>query len=140
MSSIFQVISLAWSLQAGMIPGLDIAAPLDNNYFTNTSPYFWQGTIEFQIPVFSWTKSDHDGLYFGGQITNLFIKDPQPNYEFTPIQDIYSVDAGIRWKELTIGYEHCCSHSIDTDVNSRIVSDELFGAFDKVFVKLSGVL
>lgn len=141
MSSIFQILSLAWSFQAGAIPGLNIAAPSENNYFSSTAlPFYWEGGAELRIPVFSWTKTDHNGLYFGGAMTNIFTKDPQSNYEFSPLQDIYTVDAGIRWDELTIGYEHNCTHSVENDIGSQVVSEELFGSYDKFFVKLEGLI
>ena len=141
MSTIFQILSLAWSFQAGAIPGLNIAAPSENNYFSDTAlPLYWEAGIEFRIPVFSWTKADHNGVFLGGSMTNIFTKDPASNYQFAPLQDIYSVSAGVRWDELTVGYEHNCTHSVENDVGSKIISQELFGSYDKVYVKLEGVI
>ncbi len=138
-TSIFQVISLAWSFQAGVLPGLDYASPSENNYFSEPAlPFYWQCGVEFRIPVFTWTKTDKNGLYLGGQMTNIFSKDARVSYEFDPLQDTYSVDAGVRWQELTVGYEHACTHSVENDVAGKIVSQELFGAYDKLFVKIEG--
>lgn len=135
MNTIFQVMTLAWSLQGGAMPNVNMADSIDS--VVNYGPVlFAEYGFELSYPIFSGIKDDDSGIYTGVWIRNEFVRSSGLIY-MTPIQDTYGFSLGVRWNELTVGYEHICTHPIESMIKG-IVSQRIFGAVDKAFVRLSG--
>jgi len=136
MNSIFQVLTLSWSLSGGMLPGMTASVGYADAQLTGPIYYAEYG-FELSYPVFSGLKTDQSGLYLGTQFRNEF-EHAKDQSGMASLQDTYTISGGLRWNELTIGFEHTCTHSVETFDYSQIVSTKLFGDMDKLFVKLSG--
>jgi hypothetical protein len=136
MNTIFQVMTLAWSLQGGMIP--DMSTSDRTNNVLNPGPlYFAEYGFELSYPIFSGVKSDENGIYLGTSLRNEFVK-ADTSFQMDPVQDTYTFNGGVRWNELTAGFAHSCTHSVENLVYGQIATQKLFGSIDKIFVKLSG--
>jgi len=131
MNTIFQVLTLAYTLQGGQYFN---NAMNDAGVFTTNNNYFIQTSFEFQVP-FSWTKGDTNNFFIGGETETQFSK--IDSYYFSPWQDTYMVSGGIRVIGVEIGYQHTCSHPVTPD--SIKIPSKLNFAFDKVYVKISGL-
>lgn len=136
MDTIFQVLTLAWSIQGGVLPGVGMA--LSENDIFSTGPIFYsEYEFEFSYPIFSGRKSDGNGIYLGTSVRNEFVKSAE-GIQIASIQDTYTVSGGFRWDALTIGFSHACTHSVESMVKSQLIMQTMFGNMDRVFVKLSG--
>lgn len=138
MNTIFQVLSLAWSLESGALPGLTIA-DTETDYFKSSNAYYLEASFELQLPILSWQKADRDGLYLGASFNNVFMASGI-SFATVPIEDTYKVKGGFRWDGVTLGFEHECMHPVATDAKGKVLMQYVFGGYDKVFVKLEGRL
>lgn len=138
MTSIFQVVSLVFSLEGAYLPDTAIGIPQES-YYSNVSPFAVTTSTELDFPIFTWDKKDENGIYVGFSYQNIFVQG-QPGTGFIPLEDIYRVNAGLKWNELTIGVEHTCVHSVESKLQYGIISQELFAAQDKIFARITGKL
>jgi hypothetical protein len=136
MNSIFQVLTLSWSLSGGVLPDMAVA-PSASQTFKIGPQMFAEYAFELSCPIFSGRKNDADGIFLGTEIRNQFVK-ASGSSMFDPLQDTYTFSAGVRWDELTVGFDHSCTHSIENLIQGQIASQTLFGAMDRVYVKLAG--
>lgn len=132
MNTIFQVVTLAWSLQGGQY--VNSAIIFSEALVTNEN-YFFETSFEFQIP-FSWTKGDANHLFIGADTETQFYPNPKASTSFIPWQDTYSLNVGVRVLGVELGYQHLCSHPIVPN-NMQNIS-KLNYAYDKVYAKVSG--
>ena len=135
MDSIFQVLTLAWSLQGGVLPDMDATDTVQDVFHVGPVLYAEYG-FELSYPVFSGQKDDASGIYLGTSLRNEFKKGE--GFHMAPIQDTYTFSGGIRWKELTIGFDHACTHSTDNFIQGNLVTQRLIGGIDRVFIKVTG--
>lgn len=131
MNTVFQVLTLAWSLQGGQYITNSMA---DENSFSVNSPYFVTTSFEIQIP-FSWTKGDPNGIFIGANTETQFFKNPD-QLGFDPWQDNFKINAGIRFIGIEFGVEHECIHPITADYRKE--NSKYFAAYDKLYGKISG--
>ncbi len=136
MNAIFQVLTLAWSFQGGVLPELDMGSILQPVYL-NHGLEFVAYSFEATYPVFSGRKDDVDGMYVGSSLENVFTNGVQL-LRFSPIQDTYKFSAGVRWGGLTLGWDQICTHSIETVRDNKVASQYLFGDMTRVFLKVEG--
>jgi len=130
MSSIFQVITLAWSLSGGQY--LTNATAYEN-YFFESSNYFVDIDFELQIPI-SLVKGGTEMFYIGSSIENQFIKAPK-FWGMAPRYDEYIFNAGVRFFELEIGFEHMCFHPV---MVSSLPTTKYFSSYDKIYISIDG--
>jgi len=114
MNSIFQVLTLSWSLSGGMLPGVAATDTTEATYHYSAM-FFAEYGFEFSYPIFSGNKDDNNGLYLGTSLRNEFLKSTS-GFQMAPMQDTYTFSSGVRWEELTIGFEHVCTHSVENFV------------------------
>lgn len=138
MNSLFQILTLSWSLQGGVLPDVATASSVDSVLSVGPTFYAEYG-FELSYPIFTNQKLDRNGVYFGTALRNEF-KKGEESFQFDPIQDTYTFSTGLRWNELTIGFDHVCTHSIESLIHGEIVTQRLFGAMDKFFVRIDGKL
>ncbi len=138
MNTLFQILTLSWSLQGGVLPQTALSPSIEDVY-TSGPQLFVEYGFELSYPIFSGNKSDQNGIYTGTTLRNQFVKSGS-GAEFAPIQDTYTFSAGVRWNELTVGFDHVCTHSVGNNVQNQLVSQTLFGSMDQIFVKLDGKL
>jgi len=135
MNSLFQILTLAWSIEGGAIPSVDVSGDARNVY--RISPmYYGEYGFTLSYPIFDGQKGE-DGIYIGTSIRNEFVKS-NSMLQMAPLQDTYTFRSGIIWKELTVGFEHICTHSVENLVAGKIISQKIFGSADTLFVRLSG--
>jgi len=132
MSSIFQVITLAWSLSGGQY--LTNATAYED-YFINSNDYFAKIDFQLQIPM-SFVKGDGNMVFVGASVDNRFIKAPS-FWGMAPRYDEYIFNAGIRFFEIEIGFEHMCFHPV---MVSSLPTDRYFMGYDKVYFEITGKL
>jgi len=134
LNSIFQVLTLAWSLQGGQYFGNAIN---DDGVFSTNDNYFFQTSFEFQIPL-SWVKGDKNQFYVGAESENQFFKHQFSDWTMSPYQDTFDFHAGIRFIGIELGFDHRCVHPVIFSQNYE--TSKIFSSFDKVHVKISGEL
>jgi len=132
MSSIFQVITLAWSLSGGQY--LSNATVYDE-YFSRNSNFFVETSFELQIPL-SLIKGGEDVLFIGASTENQFMKSGI-SWGMIPRQDTFIFSTGIRAFGFELGFDHMCLHPIE-DYNTE--SSKFFSGYDKLYVSVSGNL
>jgi|SRR6478609_8583495 len=137
MDTIFQVLTLAWSIQGGVLPGMETSDIVHDSIVLGPT-FYSEYSFEFSYPIFSGQKTDQNGLYLGTSVRNVFINTSDDSVQIASLQDTYTVFGGLRWDVLTIGVEHACTHSVDSFVESTIITQMMFGNMDRVFVKLAG--
>lgn len=108
MNSIFQVLTLAWSLQGGQYFN---NAVNDAGVFSTNNNYFFTTQFEFQVPL-SWIKGDANNFFIGAETENQFFPNPKAPLNFVPWQDTYQFNSGIRFYGVELGYQHECSHPL----------------------------
>lgn len=132
MNSIFQVLTLAWSLQGGQYFGNAIN---DAGVFSTNDNYFFQTSFEFQVPI-SLTKGDPNQFFIGAETESQFFPNSKSVFNFSPWQDTYIFNAGVRFLGMELGYHHECVHPII--VQDRLETSSYFSGYDKVYAKVSG--
>lgn len=130
MKSIFEVVTLVWSLQGGQYFNNAI---LDNNEFSTNNNYFLESSFEFQFPL-SFIKLDVNNIFIGSKYENQFTN--SNDIYFKPWQDTYKVNFGIRFIGIEIGFEHICSHPVFPNNNNEI--SKINYSYDKLYGKVSG--
>lgn len=131
MTSIFSVLTMVWTLQGGQY--FNNAATIVPKFITNDN-YFIQTSFEFQLPL-SLVKGDSNNFFIGADTESQFFKCPS-FYGFSPFQDAYKFNAGLRFYDIELGFQHMCTHPV---VFSQNVShSEYFSSYDKVYLKVSG--
>lgn len=150
MNTIFQVVTMVWTLQGGSY--FNESVPMATNHILSHSdagtiseaslkyvpfnPLFLDFSAEFQIP-FSLQKGDKDQFFIGGGTESRFF--PSANQiGFEPFQQKYIFDAGIRIFGIEIGYQHMCLHPVTPE--PTIKASDFFDGYDKVYAKISGSL
>jgi len=131
MNTVFQVITLAWSLQGGQYFGNAIN---DAGVFSTNDNYFFQTEFEFQIP-FSWEKGGKNMIFIGAETESQFAPHPG-RLQFSPWQDAFTFNAGVRVIGIELGYQHQCIHPVV--VQDRPETSKYFSGFDKIYAKVSG--
>lgn len=134
MNSLFQILTLSWSLQGGMIPdeGFNVGGQ-----FLQYNSIFITMSAELTLPIFTFHKDDPNCVFFS--FSNE--EDMTPDGWYTrPIQETYDTSFGLRWGGLEAGYAHECSHSVESTTGTGIFSQELFHSYDKIYAKISGKL
>jgi len=130
MNSIFQVITLVWTLQGGQYTTNAIEL---GSFYTSNAPYFFETSFEFQIPL-NWKKGDMDNFFIGADTESQFFQD-KSQIGFYPWQDRYRFNAGIRVFGAEFGYQHQCTHPV---VTTLLKASEYFDGYDKIYVKVVG--
>lgn len=116
------------SVEGGYLPttgAVDWTQPIANDMFLDNVLYI---AVDAQFTVFRY-------MYIGGSITTWML----PNASilaFMPFYTAYSFDAGLKIENITIGYQHVCTHGVNA---IGYVIDPLMkfdSNLDKVFVKI----
>jgi len=132
MNTIFQVLTLAYTLQGGQYFN---NAMNDAGVFTTNNNYFIQTSFEFQVP-FSWTKGDKNNLFIGSETENQFFPSSNDPFNFSPWQDTFRFNAGLRFFGVEFEYQHECVHPIVFD--QSVDHGHLSSNYDKIYLKLTG--
>lgn len=132
MNTVFQVLTLAWSLQGGQYFNNAIN---DAGVFSTNDNYFLQTSFEFQVP-FSWTKGDNNHFFIGSSTENQFAKLEMNDWTFSPWQDTFTFSTGMRFEDFEIGFQHQCIHPIVFSQNEQ--TSQYLASFDKAYIKVSG--
>jgi len=130
MSSIFQVITLVWSLSGGQY--LTNATVYDE-YFSSNSNFFVETSFEFQLP-FNLVKGGEDMFFIGSSTENQFMKS-DITWGMIPRQDTFIFSTGVRFLGFELGFNHMCLHPVN-DFNTD--SYVFFSGYDKVYLKIDG--
>ena len=130
MQSIFQVLTLLWSLNGGQYFNDNLNL---NGEFQGGNPYFVDTKVELQVPL-SWQKGDESNLFIGADTESQFFKSAE-FWGFAPWQDSYIFSAGIRAFGLEVGFQHECVHPV---LSQGVDASQLFASYDKVYLKLQG--
>ncbi len=131
MNSIFQVLTLAWSLQGGQYFN---NAVNDNGVFTTNNNYFIQTSFELRVPM-SWTKGAVNNFFIGADTENQFAKLQTADWTFSPWQDTYKFNLGIRFFETEFGFQHECTHPIVFSQAKK--PSQYIASYDKIYIKVS---
>ena len=132
MNSIFQLLTLAWTLQGGqyITDQFNISGT-----FVSKSPFFLDAKFEIQLPI-SFEKGDKNNIFIGSETESQFFKDSD-QLGFDPWQDTYRFNVGARWMGMELGYQHECIHPVLVE---NIPPSTYFAGYDKVYFKVSGEL
>jgi len=130
MNSLFQILTLSWSLQGGQY----INNVVDMNTIDSNSPYFLTTQFELIIPM-SLVKDDENQFFLGGETETQFFKDGNG---FSPWQETYSVSIGFRLMGIEGGYQHECIHPVVQSDSFR--QSSYFAGYDKIHLKVTGHL
>lgn len=131
MNTVFQVITLAWSLQGGQYFKDSVVL---NGIEETRSPYFVVTSFELSLP-FSWKKGDKNGFFIGSTTETKFFKNPD-QIGFDPWQDTFTINSGIKLVGFEFGIEHQCVHPLI--VSGHADRSYFFSGYDKVYCKISG--
>ena len=130
MNTIFQVLTLAWTLSGGQYVN---EALNDQGVFSVSNSSFLDLSMEVQIPL-SMHKGDDNYAFVGG--TN----EVQQNYEggtsLTPYRETYDAEAGVRAFGVELGYKHECVHPVYSTGSG--LSTQINSSFDKFYIKVTG--
>lgn len=129
MNTIFQIMTLAWSIQGGQMVNQNMSL---DGIFTTFNPIYIDLRIEGQIPL-SFTKGDENQVFFSYENLNTMIGNGSPS--MTPLQETYTFSTGIRFIGVELGYEHQCSHPVESTGNTP---SKLFSSYDKFYGKVLG--
>lgn len=130
MGTIFQVLTLAWSLQGGVY-GTNATQLYSSREVS--SPFFIDTEFEIQLP-FSFQKGGRDIFFIGAETESQFFP-LSKIIGFQPWQDTYKFNAGIRFWGIEIAYQHECIHPV---VTSGENGSYYFAAYDKISAKIAG--
>ena len=132
MNTVFQVLTLAWSLQGGQYFN---NAVNDAGVFSTNNNFFVETGFEFQIP-FSWVKGDRNNLFLGANTENQFFKPQFKDWTFSPWQDTFTFVAGVRVVGIEVGFEHQCTHPIVFSQNEN--TSKYISSYDKIYIRTTG--
>lgn len=133
MNSVFQVLTMVWTLQGGQY--FDNAIN-DAGVFSTNNNYFIETAFEFQLPI-SLVKGDRNNLFIGALTENQFFPNPGRQINFNPWQDTYRFNAGIRFFGVELGYQHECVHPVVFSQN--YVVSRYNSSYDRLHIKVSGI-
>ncbi len=122
----WQAIVLSAALEAGFVSGGVYNYSQSNNWINVGALYTsLEATVEY------------GHLYVGGGMDCYFVPLSLTNY--MPFQMTYTLDAGLKFGDFQIGYEHSCYHP--TQVYATIMGNEIKpkyeGGYNRFFIRFS---
>lgn len=128
--SLMQMLVFAWQLEGGGLPSNT------NLYYSAGSKYSF-----FEDRSAAYTKLNtrlYVGSFYLGGAASTYVTNPLSE-DFRPFRGVYDFTLGYQTSRFAVGYIHSCTHPIETAwTNFTVKSDYISGAYDKIFVQLSG--
>ena len=116
-------IELGYSPFYGSLNGL----PVNETEIVNENVYYI--TLDAEVVIL-------DHLFVGGAVKTYF-QDQKDNYTFYPFEADYLFKAGLRYKNLEVGFRHLCLHPVRPYEMYYQPQGSTDGSYEEFYIRIS---